>query len=298
VGARLAGLEVLVAANHWRAAVETHRLNHPDTDHMLQDLQQADFHGWPDFDVLAGSPACQGHSLARGLDRPHHDAARSTAWAIIAAAEAKRPRYVAVENVPEFTRWRLYPQWRACLEILGYHVTEAVLDAADCGVPQHRRRLFVVGVRRDLAARPLTPATPHAHHVAARSIIDREGGSWAPVEKPGRSQRVLGQVRWGRRHLGPTFLVPYYSSGSGRTARSLDRPIGTITTRDRWALVDGGRMRMLTARECLRAQGFPEGYALPPQHKLALHLIGNAVPPPLAAAVLGTFVAHDASLLN
>src|SRR6476620_5509626 len=104
LGATSAGLRVLVSANHNAVAVATHRLNHPDVDHVTQDLQQANFYDWPDFDVLLASPACQGHSRARGKDRPHHDGTRSTAWAVVAAAEAKRPSYLAVENVPDFLR--------------------------------------------------------------------------------------------------------------------------------------------------------------------------------------------------
>lgn len=77
--------------------------------------------------------------------------------------------------------------------------------------------------------------------------------------------------------------MPYYGSGSGLTGRSLDRPIGTITTRARWALVDGDRMRMLTTAENRAGMGFPDDYLLPDNHALALHLLGNANPPPLAA---------------
>ena len=71
-----------------------------------------------------------------------------------------------------------------------------------------------------------------------------------------------------------------------RGGRSLDRPIGTITTRDRWAIVDGDRMRMLSAHECRAAMGFPADYILPDQHRLAVHMLGNAVCPPVARDVI------------
>ena len=99
-GATSAGAQVLWAANHWPAAVETHRENHPGVLHSCQDLTQADFGQVPDHDLLMASPACQGHAKARGVERPHHDALRSTAWAVIACVEAKRPANVIVENVP------------------------------------------------------------------------------------------------------------------------------------------------------------------------------------------------------
>lgn len=59
-------------------------------------------------------------------------------------------------------------------------------------------------------------------------------------------------------------------------------PSGTITTRDRYAVVNGDYMRMLTAQECRAAMGFPAEYALPRSHKLAVHMLGNAVCPPVA----------------
>jgi DNA (cytosine-5)-methyltransferase 1 len=172
-GARMAGLSVLRAANHWGSAVEYHALNHPAVAHDLQDLQQANFYEYPDFDILAASPACQGHSHAKGKERFHHDAARSTAWAVVACAEAKRPPYLVVENVAAFTRWRLYPQWRSCLESLGYRLTENLLDAADCGVPQNRVRLFLVGaLGGEVKVRPGTK--PHVPALATHRLDGRE----------------------------------------------------------------------------------------------------------------------------
>ena len=79
IGAEAAGARVVLAANHWRAAIDTHKANHPHTEHWLQDLQQADFREAPAHDLLLASPACQGHSPARGKERPHHDAQRATA---------------------------------------------------------------------------------------------------------------------------------------------------------------------------------------------------------------------------
>lgn len=89
--AQMAGCNVIWAANHWREAVDTHASNHPHAAHKCQDLQQADWTQVPTHDLLLASPACQGHSRARGKERPHHDALRSTAWAVVSAAECHRP---------------------------------------------------------------------------------------------------------------------------------------------------------------------------------------------------------------
>lgn len=288
-GARQAGARVAWAANHWKAAVDLHRENHPETLHACQDLHQADWRDVPAHDLLLASPACQGHSRARGKDRPHHDAQRSTAWAVVSAAEYHRPAVLVVENVPEFQTWSLFPAWRMALGALGYTLSPQVLDAADFGTPQHRRRLILVGTR---SAAPFVVKAPPADPVPIARVLDLDAGRWAQVDTPRRAERTLRRVDAGRRAFGSRFVMPYYASGSGQTGRSVDRPIGTVTTIDRWAVVDGDRMRMLTVDEYRAAMGFPAGYRLPKQRRQAIHMLGNAVPPPLARGVIEQIVRH------
>ncbi len=82
-GARQANIDVVWAANHWELAVQYHSANHPHTEHVCQDLHQAAWDQCPKHDILLASPACQGHTHARGKEKPHHDAQRSTAWAVV-----------------------------------------------------------------------------------------------------------------------------------------------------------------------------------------------------------------------
>ena len=60
----------------------------------------------------------------------------------------------------------------------------------------------------------------------------------------------------------------------------------TITTRDRHAVIDGERMRMLSVPEARAAMGFPASYILPENSRTAMHMLGNAVCPPVARDVL------------
>lgn len=282
-GAAMAGANVLWAANHWPTAVQWHAVNHPSTVHACQDLQQADFRDAPAHDVLLASPACQGHSRARGAEKPHHDALRSTAWAVVTCAEVHRPSAVVVENVPEFASWALYPAWCAAMHALGYALQPMILDAADHGVPQNRKRLFVVATR---SKHPVELTLPKREHAAAASVIDFGVGQWSVIERPGRSPRTLARIAAGRRVYGDRFLAPYYGSGSGESGRSIHRPIGTLTTKARWAVIDGDRMRMVMAKEGRALQGFPDGYQLPANEATAWTLIGNAVAPAVAADVI------------
>lgn len=278
-GATQAGVDVVWAANHWKVAVDTHEANHPYAQHLCQDLAQADWRAVPAHDLLMASPACQGHSPARGKEKPHHDALRSTAWAVADALEYHRPEFGLVENVPSFISWALYPAWCMALQALGYSVSPHLVNSADHGVPQDRERLLIVLTRTKA---PLVLNVPKKPQVAASSFVRFDDECrWSLVDKPGRAAATLARIRRGRAELGRRFIMPYYGGGSGLTGRSLDRPVGTITTRDRWAVVDGDRMRMFTADENRIAMGFPDGYKLPANHKLAVHMLGNAVTPPM-----------------
>lgn len=282
-GARQAGCSVVWAANHWPAAVAQHAQNHPDTAHACQDLHQQDWTQVPAHDLLLASPACQGHTHARGKERAHHDATRSTAWAVVSALECRQPEAAVVENVPEFMRWALFPAWCQALTALGYAIAPHLIDAADHGVPQHRERIFIALTR---SQHPVELHLPKREHVPAASFIDFDGGKWSQVDKPGRSPATLARIASGRRRFGDRFVAPYYGSGSGETGRSLARPLGTVTTLDRWGVIDGERMRMLSASEARAAMGFPPGYGIPPRHKDAMHMLGNAVCPPVARDVI------------
>ena len=284
-GAESAGIQVVWAANHWPDAVRVHAKNHPDVEHSCQDLSQADWSKVPKADALLASPACQGHSRARGKERASHDLSRSTAWAVVSCCEHHLPEYLVVENVPEFLQWSLYPAWINAIHRLGYGTSIFIADAADAGVPQNRIRLFIIG-RRDRGSQCGPMKLGRNDDAIARNFIDFDGGSWSPIIKPGRSPKTIARWERGREQHGDRFVMPYYGSGSGLTGRSIDRPIGTITTRDRWAVVDGDRMRMLSVDEYRLAMGFPDTYQLPRTRKQAIHMLGNAVPPPLAAQIL------------
>lgn len=282
-GAKMAGVNVLWAANHWPAAVEWHSKNHPEAAHACQDLHQADWTQVPAHDVLLASPCCQGHSKARGKasGNPQHDASRSTAWAVVSALEFHQPQAAVIENVPEFMRWQLYPAWAAAMQALGYQLAPHIVDCADLGVPQNRVRLFLVCTR---SSAPLTLNLQKCEHVPAASFIGFAAEGWTDISRKGRALATLERVANGRAAHGDRFLFSYY--GNTRTGRDIRRPIGTITTRDRWAIVDGDRMRMLTADENLAAMSFPADTKRPDNHRLTVHLAGNAVPPIAGMRVL------------
>lgn len=278
-GARQAGCEVVWAANHCPDAVQVHLQNHPKTLHSCQDLHQADFTLLPKYDVLLASPACQGHSRARGADKPVHDTSRSTAWAVISCLETTRPKAFVVENVIEFTAWKMFSVWALAVQKLGYKMQVNKLNSQHFGIPQSRLRVFITGV---LQGKSLMLTTPGTTPVPFSSVLDPSAGGWVQIKDKATST----QSQWmlGKKIHGKKFLIAYY--GNEKSGRSLDKPIGTITTKERFALVDGDRMRMLTLGEYKEGMGFPSSYFLPSSKTKAVKMLGNAVCPPVAREIL------------
>lgn len=285
-GASQAGAHVIWAANHNPMAVEIHARNHPEAAHLCQDLNQVNPALVPAHGLLLAGPDCKGHSQVSQPDRKkkahvqvRHAAARSTIFAVTTVADYHEPDIVLVENVPDLLRWRVYPSWKAGMEAIGYVITENLLNAADFGVPQLRKRLIIsCRLGKKLVIRP-----ERKKHKPAASFIDFDDpdGRWAPVKE--KTERVQAQVAEAIKRYGKRCLVHYDSYNKGR---DLDRPIGTITTKDQWALVDGKMIRMLTAREYAAAQGFPPDYKLPEKRTVAVRFIGDAVPVGLARGVV------------
>ncbi len=221
-GAKLAGVTVVAAANHWPLAVAAHELNHPATRHYCQDIRQMDWAELPDHDGLWASPSCQVYSSANARkagSRVNGD--RATAWAVVDCADVTAPRFLVVENVPEFRMWRLYPEWKAALAKLGYHLSEHLIRASHHGVPRRRDRLFVVGTRsghEPYFARSMTEP-------AFGPCIDWSSGEWRDVAAT--SESVRARIATAQRNHGRRCLSQHVTRHPGA---SLDEPIRTITT--------------------------------------------------------------------
>jgi len=280
-GCRQAGASILAAANHDKLAVEYHELNHPEAVHFLQDLNQMDFNLLPDYDLAWASVPCTTHSSAKGnRHQPNFDESRATAWAVVTAAEFNKPKAVIVENVVEFQKWELYPVWISAMEAMGYKATESVLNAQDFGVGQSRVRLFVSFVRGKTAIPQIVASG--SRFKTAEEIIDWDFPKWTPVHKEGRAQSTIKKWEAGRARFGERFMLGFYGKDLGR---SIQKPVGTLTTKERWAIVRGDQMRMLSRDELIEVMGFPKDYILPKSKTKTAHLLGNAVVPAVAKAV-------------
>jgi DNA (cytosine-5)-methyltransferase 1 len=116
-----------------------------------------DVAAFPAADVVIGGPPCQGFSP---LNREAVGFERRGLWReYLRALEAIEPRAFVMENVPELLRSAEYAEFERRAEALGFEVEGEILNAADFGVPQRRRRAIVIGTR---AGAPPWPAPTHA----------------------------------------------------------------------------------------------------------------------------------------
>ncbi|MFC1597371.1 DNA cytosine methyltransferase [Planctomycetota bacterium] len=207
-----------------------------------------------------------------------------------------QPWWIVVENVVSMQRWHAYEDWLSRLKGVGYNAVEAKLDASDYGVSQSRRRLFVIC---DRDREPTEPAKRPGRKRSVRSILKSAGNSngysfnFSPLLGNGRARPTLARARRAIKELGKhePFLIVYYGSDAAGGWQSLDRPLRTITTLDRFALVkpssSGHEMRMLQPPELAAAMGFPDNYRWPETNRRnKIRLIGNAVSPLVMKAIL------------
>ena len=296
-GARLAGAQIVAGFDCWERAGEAYAASFPEARFVLGRLEEHDPHGLAaeldDVDLLLASPECTNHSPAKG-NQPRCEISRGTAFQVTRYAEAFHPRWIVVENVVNMRKWLRYEEFIKKLQDLGYHVKPQILRADDFGVPTSRRRLFLL-CDREQSPGDVAPPRGVARHVA-RDVVDLNGNyRWSPLRTPRRAAATLERAQRGFDALGTdeAFLLVYYGSDHAGGWQSLDVPLRTITTVDRFAVVrpavQGHEMRMLQVPELKAAMGFPNRLSFPAgTRREKIHMIGNAVCPRLMHRVVAS----------
>jgi DNA (cytosine-5)-methyltransferase 1 len=293
-GARSAGTTIVCGIDAWPLATETFKFNFPNAVALNTTLDERSgtkiLGGIGDIDLILASPECTNHTCAKG-GRPRDEESRLSARYVLAFAQELRPRWIVLENVIQMRWWHGYHRLIEELRSLGYHVRPQVLDAADFGVPQTRRRLFLL-CDREVIPQPLRSRATSCR--TAGEVLDPPGRWWSgplyterralpTLERADRAIRALGR--------GVPFLVVYYGSDGAGGWQSLDRPLRTLTTLDRFGLVTWDRgtamLRMLQVPELKRAMGFDDRFQVEcGTRRERIRLLGNGVCPPVMEAVV------------
>ncbi|MGB7685543.1 MAG: DNA cytosine methyltransferase [Solirubrobacterales bacterium] len=314
-GLRDAGYEVLAAVENDPAAATTYAANHPDTDlydraiRYVQAPRLARSLGAEGsrLSVLTACPPCQPFSTLGSGDAA--DPRNALVSCVRRFVEHLRPRAVMLENVPGLQD---EPRFRALVDALedDYTVGEYIVQAADFGVPQSRRRIIVIAVERGLGVslpEDLASALPkdfdRTKRAAGEALALAEGLSRAtdPVHRARTSQpKTLERIKavpqgGGRLALPAELELACHVRLGGRNATSIygridpARAAPTMTTRcttpSCGRFVHPTEDRGLTLREAALLQTFPVDYIFKGNHGEIERQVGNAVPPKLAEAL-------------
>ncbi len=292
-GARAAGAEIVAGFDSWELAGKVYQDN----------FSEASFHHGPiegfsrqaikslgKIDLMLASPECTNHSPAKG-NKPRCERSRETAFQVTRFAGILNPRWIVIENVVNMRNWKRYNEFLDELHSLGYHTRAQVLTASDFGVPQRRRRLFLVCDREQqpVEVRPTSRKPPPASRV-----VNTNGKyNYSPLRTKKRAKATLERAKRAMKEVGrdTPFLIVYYGSDHAGGWQRMSDPLRTITTLDRFALVKpdgrGHVMRMLQVPELRKAMGMPASFRLDHgTRRDRIRMLGNAVCSPVMKSVV------------
>jgi len=314
LGLEKAGFHIGVASDISQFASETHKLNQPNIPFVLGDARKLTgaalikAAGGLTPDLVAGGPPCQGFSTLG--DKLSGDPRNELFGAFAKIVEELEPRFVLMENVKALTTMysgRFKDHILNTFERIGYRMHWAVLDAADFGVPQIRKRVIFFGTRH--GAQFLFPEPthgserekPHATTWDAIHDLAKKGREVPNHIALDHSERVIARYKLipeGGRLPPPEMLPKEIRRGNfGNTYKRLHRKRPALT------MVPGNNAfpvhpildRSLTPREAARLQTFPDDVVFAGDRRSQCILVGNAVPPLFAEAIGGSIMRHARS---
>jgi len=308
LGAERAGFRVVACIDIDERRVRSLRSNRPQWNPIradirglgAKDLLELAGLRCGELDLLVGGPPCEPFSKARlWLGRSHRDA--DLVYRFMMMVRHIRPSAFVLENVPELAGSPGIAVLHKALSLVsGYRVTPWKLDAARYGVPQKRRRLFIVGVRGRGLSLPTPPPPTHGagcenpEVTAGQAIGKLDNGIVRPYELPsGKWAHLLKEVPPGWNYLwftelggGPRLFKPRSRYWLFLLKLHPDKPSWTITSRP--APLAGPfhwRGRRLRIEEIKLLQSFPLSWKIYGSYNQKREQLGDATPPKLAAHV-------------
>lgn len=310
LGFKKAGFNIIWANEYDKEIWETYRFNHPETFLDTRSLVNIDPNDVPDCDGIIGGPPCQSWSEAGAL-RGIKDKRGQLFFDFIRILEAKQPKFFLAENVSGMLLGRHSEALENIKEMfrsagVGYELSFAMVNAVDYNVPQDRKRVIFIGIRKDLGFKYEFQQPDFPKQTLKDAIWDLLDGA-LPAQGTNKTN-------------GNKCIVPnheYMTGGfstiymSRNRVRSWDEPSFTIQAGGRHApihpqapkmkfieknvrIFEPGKeqlYRRLSVRECARIQTFPDDFIFKYQNIAAGYkMIGNAVPVNLAKFLAKTIL--------
>ena len=309
IGMEQAGFESALLNEIDAAACKTLRKNRPNWNVVEGDIAKLDFTPYRDqIDILSGGFPCQAFSYA-GKKLGFEDTRGTLFFEFARAVKETNPKVFVAENVRGLLahdEGRTLAAITDIIDELGYYlVPPRVLKAVFYKVPQKRERLFLIGIRKDLADK-VEFHWPSPYHriltlqdaLKAGELYENDVPQSAGQKYPQRKAEIMAQVPAGGYWkdlpdaLQREYMQKSYFLGGGKTgmARRLawDEPSLTLTcapAQKQTERCHPEETRPLTVREYARIQTFPDDWQFEGSLGAQYRQIGNAVPVNLAYAV-------------
>lgn len=272
LGFKKAGFNVVAAYDHWKPAIEVYRANFEDHPIFDRDLgEMVDYSEFKEYapDMIIGGPPCQDFSSAGKRDENLGRGDLTLTYADI--IDAVRPEWFLMENVERITKSNILQKALAIYKKAGYGLSSNVLNASYCGVPQARKRFFLIG-----------------HLNSPDGFIDEYLAKNQSIEQMtihdylGDSLGLTHYYRHPRSYMRRGVFSIHEPSP---TVRGVNRPIPKGYQKhsgDTWDIQD---LRPLTTLERSYIQTFPKDFNFTGSKTNLEQMIGNAVPVGLAKFV-------------
>lgn len=275
LGAIAAGFEPSWGVENDPKVAEVYRENIGDNI-LCEDATEVDLSQLERPDILWASPPCQAFSSARTVKTPHKS--QDVGLDIIRYIRVLQPEMFILENVPGYRKSEVF--WEILKSLGGYFVWLGVVDAADFGVPQHRRRLICI------ASKELVRSFPRYARVSWDSALRDEHLIEADFQPS--IKRWLPDTLPECALIDTQYTVREEGMDRKPTIREAGRPAFTICASHKKRNVriwrDGQSYKLLP-RGFAQLQSFPESFKMPKSRQLAIGVVGNAVPPLMAQRI-------------
>lgn len=302
MGYKLAGCDV-IGANDIDSEMAWHyKVNLSPKHYFLCPIRDLLVKGLPEeffgIDILDGSPPCSTFSMAGsredawGKDKHFREGQSKQVLSdlffdFLDLAERLRPKVVIAENVKGMILGNAKGYTKLVMsrfQEIGYRPQLFLLNAADCGVPQRRERVFFCAIREDIKASALQLNPKHRWISAGESIADLQ-----VLTQEERNEKIRPKAYhlWHETKKGDSLSVAHmrlYGSGNWFTWRRLDpnSPASTLISVD--TNLHWDEPRHLTFRESKRLGSFPDDYQAK-SDKIGKYMVGMSVPPRMMEVV-------------
>ena len=310
--------EVVVGADIWNVALNTFKTNHKKTKLINEDITKMDESYWDEYkgsiDVIIAGPPCQGFSMSG--KRQIGDKRNSLFEEVVRITSIVQPKYVVIENVVGLLSMTnsegddIKELIKSEFNNLGYRVEYKVLNAAEYGVPQLRKRVVFL-ISKDYPLNYPKPLLDEKHFVTvgdALGNVDPDGDVYFEAKTPyqkmmkGTTNTIYNHERRQSNEL-VTKRMSYIPEGGNwrdipeelgtgggvhsNAYKRLDssKPSVTIKHAAKAMIIHPWRNRILTVREVARLQSFDDDFILTGTGSDQHQQLANAVPPLLGKAI-------------